>query len=143
MKFPMKFEAQGESKSGIASSWKSWSGELPPIPCAIPVEFSGPGNAYSPEDLFSLSLLSCMVAMFKVYCEKSKISFQDLKAKVMLTMDLNTSENVLVFTHADVTITVKGASDPGKARELLERAVKDCPVSNSIKTGKTFHFTFD
>jgi hypothetical protein len=32
-----------------------------------------------------------------------------------------------------------GTSDPDKAKKTLELAIKDCAVSNSIKSGKTFH----
>ncbi len=141
VKFPMKFEAEAKTPPGISSLWASQAGTLPPISCAIPSEFAGPGGGYSPEDLFSLALLNCLIALFKVYSEKSNISFEELTGKVVLTMDRNTSENVITFTHADVFINIKNSSNPEKARQILDRAVKDCPVSNSIKSGKTFHFT--
>jgi uncharacterized OsmC-like protein len=43
------------------------------------------------------------------------------------------------MTHIDITVKVAGASDPDLAKKTLETAIKDCAVSNSIKTGKTFH----
>jgi uncharacterized OsmC-like protein len=139
VKFPMKFQASATATSGSQTGWKAHVENLPPLPCAIPPEFMGPGGGYSPEDLFSLSLLNCLIATFKVYCEKSGVTFQEIKGKVDLTVDKMAGQSGFAMTQADVTFDIKGASDPERARKLLEGSIKDCAVSNSIKTGKTFH----
>jgi uncharacterized OsmC-like protein len=142
IKFPMKFEVHATAAPGSASQWTSQAEHLPPIPSAIPPEFMGPGGGYSPEDLFALSLLNCLIATFKVYCEKSKIHFQEIKGKVSLTVDRLTGGTGFMMTQADVFFDIVGASDQDRARKLLDAAIKDCAVSNSIKTGKTFHINF-
>lgn len=139
IKFPMKFEVQASSGAGIAAQWTAQTQHLPPIPCAIPPEFMGPGEGYSPEDLFAMALLNCLIATFKVYCEKSKASFQEIKGKVVLTVDKITGQSALTMSQADIFLDVGGASDAELVRKLLAGAIKDCAVSNSIKTGKTFH----
>jgi len=141
LKFPIKFEVEAEAKPGISTNWKGQAPNLSPITCAIPPEFMGPGGGYSPEDLFILSILSCLLALFKAYCEKNKITFHEVKSRAILTVDRNHTASVLVFTHIDIFIDVTGASDTEKARHQLDKALKDCPVSNAIKTGKTFHIT--
>jgi organic hydroperoxide reductase OsmC/OhrA len=140
-KFPMKFEVEAQATSGIGSLWTAHVGQLMPITCAIPCEFSGPGGGYTPEDLFALAILNCILATFKVYCERNNNTFTEAKSKAILTLDRNHTENALAMTHADIFIDVKGASNVEKVRHLLDKAVKDCAVSNSIKTGKTFHLT--
>lgn len=135
----MKFEVNAASKEGSASHWTGHNDHLPPIPCAIPPEFMGPGGGYSPEDLFALALLNCLIATFKVYCEKSKVNFQEIKGRVELTVDRLAGTSGLAMTHADVFFDITGASDVERARKILESSIKDCAVSNSIKTGKTFH----
>ncbi len=139
IKFPLKFEIQATSPSGIGSQWTAQTGHLPPILCAIPPEFTGPGEGYSPEDLFAVSLLSCLIATYKAYCEKSKVGFEKIEGKVNVTVDKLPGHSGLAITQADVFLNVMGASDQEKARKLLDEAIKDCAVSNSIKTGKTFH----
>jgi uncharacterized OsmC-like protein len=99
----------------------------------------GPGGGYSPEDLFAIALLNCLIATFKVYCEKSKVDFQEIKGKVNLTVDKLSGQSGLAMTQADIFFDISGVSDAEKARKLLDGAIKDCAVSNSIKTGKTFH----
>jgi len=135
----MKFEITASSKEGSKTPWTAQSENLPPIQCAIPPEFMGPGGGYSPEDLFALSLLNCLIAAFKVYCEKAPVTFQEIKGKVTLTLDKIPGDTGFAITQAEVFFDVTGASDADKARKLLDSAIKDCPISNSIKTGKTYH----
>lgn len=138
----MKFEVQAESPAGSSSLWTAQTEHLPPILCAIPPEFMGPGGGYSPEDLFALSLLNCLIATFKVYCEKSNVTFQVIRGKASLTVDKIPGLSGFVMTQADIYFDIGGASDPIQGRKLLDAAIKDCAVSNSIKTGKTFHINF-
>jgi uncharacterized OsmC-like protein len=137
--FPMKFGVQANASSGIASQWTCQTDLLPPIPSAIPLEFMGPGGGYSPEDLFALAVVNCVIATFKVYCEKGKLSFQNIEGKAILTVDKLPSEPGFGMTQIDITLNVNGASDKEKIKKTLETAIKDCAVSNSIKSGKTFH----
>ena len=135
----MKFEVSASASPGASSIWQAICDKLPPINCAIPPEFMGPGGGYSPEDLFALSLLNCLIATFKVYAEKSKVGFQEIKGRINLTVDKIAGESGFAMTQADVFFDVTGASDRDRVKKLLDQAIKDCAVSNSIKTGKTFH----
>lgn len=139
IKFPMKFLVTATSSAGSHTQWSAKTETLEPVKSAIPPEFMGPGGGYSPEDLFAMSLLNCLIATFKVYCEKSNITFQELKGKVDLTVDRIPGETGFAMTQAEVFFDVTGTSDPEKAKKLMDGAIKDCAVSNSIKTGKTFH----
>lgn len=139
VKFPMKFEVIAAASSGMGTPWTSQTDQFPPIPCAVPAEFMGPGGAYSPEDLFALSILNCIIATFKVYAEKGKVSFKTIKGKAQLTVDKLVDQPGFGMTHIDIALDIENASDPERVRHVLEHAIKDCAVSNSIKTGKTFH----
>ena len=139
IKFPLKFEVRASGPKGISTLWRSQAEQLPPIECAIPAEFQGPGGGYAPEDLLALSLLGCLIATFKVYSEKSKVSFEEIKARAVLTVDRHPSENSLNITEIDIFMDVTGSSDAEKARSLLDKSIKDCMISNVIKAGKTFH----
>ncbi len=139
IKLPVSFVVFCEASSGIANLWKSKADDLTPIDSAIPPEFGGPGKGYSPEDFFALSVLNCVVATFKVYTEKLNLSFQKLSGKTEIKMDRHPQENHLWVSHINVSIKVEGASDQVKVKETLDRAVKECAVSNSVKSGKTFH----
>lgn len=134
----MKFEVRASSPSGVGSTWTSQTNHHPPIPISIPPEFMGPGGGFSPEDLFAMSVLNCIIATFKVYAEKSKAAFSEIKGKAVLTVDKQAESPAIGMTHIDISLDVTGASDQENIRKLLDKAIKDCAVSNSIKSGKTF-----
>lgn len=139
LKFPLTFEVHASASQGTGSQWTASANKLSPILCAIPPEFMGPGGGYSPEDLFAIALLNCLIATFKVYCEKSKVAFQEIKGRVALSVDKMPGQGGMSMTQADIFFDITGASDLERVRKLLEASIKDCAVSNSIKTGKTFH----
>lgn len=143
IKFPMKFEVMATAGSGIGNGWIAQSDQLPPIPSAIPPEFMGPGGGYSPEDLFALSVLNCIIATYKVYCEKSSVIFQELKGRAVLTVDKQPAEMSFYMSHIEFFLDISGCSNPDKGRQLLDKAIKDCAVSNSIKSGKSFHININ
>lgn len=140
LKFPMKFHAvESSSTAPIKNQWMGKVHDLPPIPVAIPPEFMGPGGGYSPEDLFGLAVLNCVIALYKVYCAQAKVSFREITGNAVLTADKETSEASFYISHIDLTIEVLGASDLEKAKEILDKAIKHCPIGNSIKSCKSFH----
>jgi organic hydroperoxide reductase OsmC/OhrA len=142
LKFPMKFQSvESSSTAPIKNHWTGKTGDLPPIPLAIPLEFMGPGGGYSPEDLFALAVLNCVIALFKVYCAQGKVSFREIQGKAVLTAEKEPSEASFYISHIDLTIDVSGASDVNKAKEILDNAIKNCPIGNSIKSCKSFHTT--
>ena len=88
---PSEFQAHGDSASGISSSWSSKS-ETGTLDVSVPREFSGPGSAFSPEDLFNHALASCFIGTFKVYAENSKLSFDRVTTHSRLVVDFDSSK---------------------------------------------------
>lgn len=137
-KFPLHFNAEAQAEFGISTHWDCSSEKLPKIKCSIPAEFSGPGGGYSPEDLFGHALINCLIATFKVYTEKSGLSFSNLKVKADIKMDIDPSTNKMAITEIHTDINIQGASNPEKIRAVLDKSIADCAISNSIKSGKNF-----
>ncbi len=138
MKFPLNFSVQAQAKEKVDTPWECKASSLPPILCSIPPEFGGPGRGYSPEDLFALALINCVIATFKVYAEKSSITYEKIFVEADLTVDKNPSENFLMMSHIDIKINISGTQDTEKTKTVLDKAIKECAIGNSIKTGKSF-----
>jgi len=86
-----------------------------------------------------MAVLNCLIAVFKDLAERNQVKFEKIEGKIFVTMDKNVENNGLTLTHLDITFNIIGAEDNEKARTFLEKAIVDCPVTNSIKSGKTCH----
>ena len=139
MQFPMQFEVQGESDSGIQTLWPVKVDHLPQITCAIPQEFRGPGGGYSPEDLFGLAALSCLMATFKVFAEMSSLNFDKISGMVNVIVDRPKGKPAGI-TQLQITLKVSNASNKDKALQLLEESKKSCLVTNALTVEKIYHF---
>ncbi len=140
-KYPMHFEGHVKSTKGIEPPLHADAEGLPPISCAIPKEFGGPGGGYSPEDLYILSIMSCLIATFKVFAEKAALGFGEIHSKGILTIDRD-EKGVPQLKKLDLEFTLTGVEDQEKAKTILKESEKYCLVSNATKSEKTFKYTF-
>lgn len=141
IKYPLFFETSSSSESGVNTTFEAVAHDLPPITCAIPAEFNGPGGGYSPEDLFSLAVLSCLIATFKVFAERAKLQYTKIDASAKLTIDRN-AQGVPELKKLDIQFTLSGVADQAKAKLLLGESEKYCLVSNAAKTEKKYEYLF-
>lgn len=106
---------------------------LPVIVSAPPVEFDGPGDRWSPETLLAAAVGDCLVLTFRAVARASRVPWTALRCEVAGT--LARVDNVTQFTAFDVRarLAVPPATDPGAARQALERAERRCLIANSLK----------
>lgn len=141
-KYPMPFTVQAKSQSGIQASWiSSASIDLGEIKMAIPPEFEGPGNGFSPEDLFAMALQNCYVATFKVFAEKSRLQFSEIEVTTVLEVDRD-EKGKPWMARAHFDISLSGVAQQENARRILERTSQSCMILNSVNTTKTFEYKF-
>lgn len=141
--YPLRFEVAAETASGIQTSWTANTAvENITIKLAIPPEFDGPGGGLSPEDLYAFALQNCFMATFKVFAEKSRLSFNELNVKASLEVDRNEKGAPwMARIHFDVKLT--GVEQKDNARRLLEKTSQSCMILNSVNTAKTFSFEIE
>lgn len=145
--YPMQFSVVGQSTYGTQSNWTSSSignknQTSKEIPIAIPPEFDGPGDGYSPEDLYALALQNCFIATFKVFAEKSKLKYTAIEANSVLTLDRDQNGKPwMALFH--LQIILKGVEHIGNARRILDKVSSNCMILNSVQTQKTFDFKIE
>lgn len=105
-----------------------------------PVDNNGKGEAFSPTDLVSAALSSCMLTIMGILAEREEIDLKGLKADVVKVMGNNPrkiDEIQIVFTHENLVAT-------DLQKEKLKRAAHTCPVAlslaDSVKQTITFNF---
>lgn len=140
IQYPLQFKVSSDASAGISTQWSAQSvSGLPEVRVAIPPEFEGPGQGYSPEDLYAFALMSCFIATFKVIAERSKLQYESIKAEGVLTVDRNESGAPWMKAF-HLVVKLGGASDRERALRLLEKTSQSCLVLNSVRTEKTFDF---
>src|ERR1700761_8804206 len=63
------------------------SGELPHIDSAPPTQFGGPGDLWSPEQLFTAAIADCIILNFQGIAAMSKFSWTSLEGKTKAVLD--------------------------------------------------------
>lgn len=139
-KYPMFFQASAASLAGIQTSWETKAfSQAQGVRMAIPAEFDGPGDGFSPEDLYVMALQNCFVATFKVFAEKSKLTYGNLRVETELAVDRDGSgrpwmARCIFKVHLEECLQIENA------KRILARASESCMILNSVNTEKVFEF---
>ena len=125
--------ASGRPEGEIAIN----SDGLPRISTAPPAAFGGPGDKWSPETLLAGAVADCFILTFRAIAGASKIPWVSLDCAVEGTLDR--LDGVTRFTAIEVRAKLKvGADiDAARATRLLEKAEKNCLITNSLSAATT------
>jgi peroxiredoxin-like protein len=110
------------------------AGGLPDLRVAAPIDFGGPGDAWTPEQLLLGAVQSCFVLTLNVAARLSKIHVVDLKVDTVGIVDRR--DGVTRFTDIVLRpkLTVAAGTGHERALRLLEKSEKNCLVSASLAT---------
>src|SRR5688500_5773113 len=107
---------------------------VPDLRTAPPVEYDGPGDAWSPEHLLLASVQACFLFTLRAIARISKVEFASLELDAIGTVDRQ--EGVTRFS--EIVLRPKLTVAPGTDRErvirVLEKSEKACLVSASLST---------
>lgn len=105
-----------------------------------PTDNLGKGEAFSPTDLVSAALSSCMMTIMGQVAEREGVALKGLKSEVTKVMAANPrriAEIRIDFSHPNLTAT-------DVQKQKLKNAARTCPValslSNDLKQTITFNF---
>jgi organic hydroperoxide reductase OsmC/OhrA len=103
-----------------------------PLESDAPTQFGGPGDRWSPEGLLLGALIDCLSLSFRASAQASKLGWTDLRCRAEGTLDR--IDGVMRFTaiRVNARLRIPAGEKPDRAQRLLERAKRNCPVSNSL-----------
>jgi uncharacterized OsmC-like protein len=109
---------------------------LPQIRSLPPPEWGGPGGYWSPETLLLAALGDCTLLTFRAIAKASRFEWREISAEV--EGKLERIEGNSRFTEIVLRVRLVGppGTDAARARQLLEKSEKGCPVSNSLTAAK-------
>lgn len=131
---PLRHQYEVTLSGGPAGYARASAANLPELPLAPPVEFGGPGDAWSPEHLLLASVESCFLFTLRVVARASRLDFE--RVEVATSGTVEKADGALKFTDIllTATLTVPPGADVDRALELMEKSKRVCLVSQSLQT---------
>ena len=110
------------------------AGGLTSLPSAPPLEFDGPGDAWSPEQLLLAAVDGCFRFTLRAVARASQLEFIALELASEGTVDRR--DGGLSFTEIVLRprLLIRAGTDQARALRVLEKAKKTCLVSASLST---------
>ncbi len=93
-----------------------------------PTDNEGLGEAFSPTDLTATSLAACMLTIMGIKARKHGWNIEEATADVTKVMAADPRK----ISDIIVDIRIPGGDLSSKARQILEKAARTCPVALSI-----------
>jgi organic hydroperoxide reductase OsmC/OhrA len=108
------------------------AGGPPELRMAPPVEFDGPGDAWSPEQLLVASVESCFLFTLRAVAAEARLEY----TSIHITGEglLQRKEGIVRITEVVLRpiMALPAGSDPAQAAKVLERSAKLCFLSASL-----------
>jgi len=95
-----------------------------------PIDNNGKGSSFSPTDLVSTALASCMITIMGIKAETWGKDLENCKAEIVKIMGSNPRK----IAEIGVTIYCYSSNFDLKERQILENVAKNCPVALSLST---------
>jgi len=108
------------------------SGGKHPIEAATPPEFGGPQNYWSPEDLLTGSVATCIMTSAIFFLERAGVEINAYISNATGRMEKGAKGLEMTGIDVEVSVTVDDASKEDAVRTALERAEQTCPISNAL-----------
>src|SRR6185436_8085874 len=107
---------------------------MPELRTAPPLDFDGPGDAWSPEHLLLAAVETCFLFTLRAVARASKLDFRALELDTHGTVDRQ--DGITRFTEIVLRprLTVAAGADRARAASVLEKSEKICLVSASLST---------
>lgn len=106
-----------------------------------PLDNNGKGEFFSPTDLFSASLASCMLTIMGISADAHGFSINGTRVDTEKIMGTNPRRIIEIII--DVYFP-EGNNYTDKEKRLIESSAKTCPVANSLspELKKTINFNY-
>lgn len=110
------------------------SGGVPDLRTAPPLDFDGPGDAWSPEQLLLAAVQACFLLTFRAVAAASRIEFASLAVEGEGIVDRQDGRTGFTEIVLRPRLTLPAGADWLRAQRALEKAERTCLVSASLDT---------
>jgi peroxiredoxin-like protein len=110
------------------------SAGVPDLRTAPPLDFDGPGDAWSPEHLLLAAVATCFALTLRAVAQASRVDFISLELTVEGTVDRRDGRTCFSEIVLRPRLLVPAAVERERALRAVEKAEKACLVSASLAT---------
>ena len=104
----------------------------PAIEVATPPEFGGPENIWTPEDLLTSAVATCIMTSALFFIDRAKIQLRSYKSTATATMEKTQAGLAITRIAVVVSIELDDLAQEAAVRKAVEQAEKTCPLSSSL-----------
>jgi organic hydroperoxide reductase OsmC/OhrA len=108
------------------------AGGKPPIEVATPPEFGGPGNYWTPEDLLTSAVASCIMTSALFFIERADIILRSYMSNATGQMEKGPGGLTITSVKVEIAVTLAEPDDEPALRKAIDRAEATCPISRSL-----------
>jgi organic hydroperoxide reductase OsmC/OhrA len=131
---PKSFTYHTSLDNVIGRTGVAHSDVKPELRVVAPPEFKGEPGLWTPEDLFVVSLESCLMLTFAGIAEKRGLRVVRYESSAEGLLDWLAGSYQFTRVVVRPRITVPDPAAIVAAREIVERAHETCLVANSVRT---------
>lgn len=138
---PHRYRVKGAGR--ITGDVELAADRLTMLPSSPPAEFGGPGDRWSPETLLVGAVADCFILTFRAIAKASRVSWISLDCDVTGTLDR--VDSVTQFTRFDMKahLSVPDGANVEAAQHALEKAERNCLISNSLRASVVLDATVE
>lgn len=125
-----KVQAQGKPNDNLEVCVEN----VPKLSVAPPAQFGGPGDEWSPEDLFMASIASCFILSFRAISRASKFSWSSIQCNSEGTLARVEGKTRFTKIITKATLWIPATENLETAERLLHKAEQSCLVVNSLSS---------
>ena len=131
---PLPHRYEVRLRGGSAGYATASAEGVPDLRSAPPLDFDGPGDAWSPEQLLLASVETCFLFTLQAVARASKLEFTSLQLSGEGMVDRK--DGAMRFTEIVLRprLTVARDVDRDRALRIMEKSEKTCLVSASLST---------
>ncbi len=107
-------------------------GGKPVIEVATPPEFGGPENIWTPEDLLTSAVATCIMTSALFFADRAKIQLRSYKSNAIGTLEKTKAGLAITRITVAVSIELDNMEQEAATRKAVEQAEKTCPITNSL-----------
>jgi peroxiredoxin-like protein len=104
-----------------------------PVGVSAPPEFSGDPGLWTPEHLLVAAVSSCLMTTFLAIAERSQLKVYSYRCRAFGKLEKVPAEGYRFTEIALAPEITVAAEDTEKALRVLEKAEKNCFISNSLR----------